>query len=337
MKTIIITGGLGFIGSNFIEMILTNPQYHNVKIINIDCDMLNRKNHKHLLHIPQINNTQRYQYKNANICNLTKMQALIYFHRPDKIIHFAAETHVDYSIKNPENYVKSNVYGTINLLIAASKYYNKLLNEQQKKNFRFHHISTDEVFGDFPINSTQKFTEDSKYYPSSPYSATKASADMLVHAWHKSYGLPISISNCSNNYGKYQDNSKLIPKVINHCLKEEIIPIHGSGEYIRDWIHVEDHCRGILAILENLEKTNNEIFLFGGQCERSNLYIINYICDLMDKNRPRKNGKSYKQLQKFVENRIGQDNRYAIDNTKANTILNWYPQKKLQDSLIQLI
>lgn len=337
MKTIIVTGGLGFIGSNFIEMVLTDPRYKDVKIVNIDCDNFNRKNHKHLSHIPQIYDKSRYQYKNANICNLTKMQALIYLHRPDKIVHFAAETHVDLSIQSPNEYAKSNVLGTMNLLIASSKYYNRLLNDEQKKQFRFHHISTDQVFGDFPIDSNQKFTQNSKYYPSSPYSATKASADMIVHAWHRSYGLPISISNCSNNYGKYQDNTKLIPKVINHCLKEETIPIHGSGQYIRDWIHVEDHCRGILTILDNLDKTDNETFLFGGDCERSNIYIINYICELMDKMKPRKNGKSYKQLQKFVQNRVGQDNRYAIDNTKSNTVLGWYPQRNLQDSLIELI
>lgn len=337
MKTILITGGLGFIGSNFIQMVLTDQKYKDIKIINIDCDQLGRINHKHLSHIEAIKDLNRYQFKLANICNLTKMQALIYLHRPDKIVHFAAETHVDFSIETPQKYVKSNVVGTMNMLIASSKYYNKLLNEQQKREFRFHHISTDQVFGDFPVNSIQKFTEHSKYKPSSPYSATKAGADMLVHAWYRSYGLPVSISNCSNNYGKYQDPSKLIPKVIKHCLREQFIPIHGTGEYIRDWIHVEDHCRGILMILENLQKTHNETFLFGGQCERSNINIINYICELLDMMRPRKDGKSYKELQKFVGNRIGQDNRYAIDNTKSNIVLGWYPQKTLQDSLIELI
>lgn len=337
MKTILITGGLGFIGSNFIQMILTDQKYKDIKIVNIDCDQLGRKNHKHLSHIEAIKDLNRYQYKYANICNLTKMQALIYFHRPDKIVHFAAETHVDCSIEKPQLYVKSNLIGTMNMLIASSKYYNKILSDQQKKQFRFHHISTDQVFGDFSINSIQKFTEESKYNPSSPYSATKAGADMLVHAWHRSYGLPISISNCSNNYGKYQDESKLIPKVIGHCLREQPIPIHGTGQYIRDWIHVEDHCRGILMIIENLQKTQNQTFLFGGQCERSNLQIIDIICQIMDEQRPRNIGSSYKDLKTFVQNRVGQDNRYAIDNTKSNNVLRWYPQRKLQESLIQLI
>lgn len=337
MKTILITGGLGFIGSNFIQMLLTDSKYNHIKIINVDCDQLHRKNHKHLSHIQAIKDITRYQYKDANICNLTKMQALIYFHRPDKIVHFAAETHVDFSIKTPQAYIKSNVLGTMNMLIASSKYYNKLLNDQQKRQFRFHHVSTDEVFGDFPIDSLQKFTQMSKYYPSSPYSATKASADMLVHAWHRSYGLPVSISNCSNNYGKYQDQSKLIPKVIGHCLRQQNIPIHGSGLYVRDWIHAVDHCRGIMMILQNLQKTDNQTFLFGGDCQRSNLYIIDLICEVMDECRPRANYQPYKELKQYVANRVGQDNRYAIDSTKAGTILGWSPVESLRDTIMELV
>lgn len=318
-------------------MILTDPKYNNVKILNIDCDQLKRKDHKHLSHISAINDPSRYQYKNVNICNLTKVEALIYFHRPDKIVHFAAETHVDLSIQSPEKYARTNVLGTMNMLIASSKYYNRMLTTEQKRQFRFHHISTDQVFGDFPIDSQQKFTQNSKYFPSSPYSATKASADMLVHAWHRSYGLPISISNCSNNYGKYQDDSKLIPKVINHCLREESIPIHGTGQYIRDWIHALDHCRGIMYILQNLQKTDNQTFLFGGDCQRSNLYIVDLICEIMDKYKSRANHQSYKQLKKFGINRIGQDNRYAIDNTKSTKILGWSPVESLHDTIEELI
>lgn len=335
MKTIIVTGGLGFIGSNFIEMVLTNPKYKGVKIINIDNDSFNRKNHKHLEHIKQISDKNRYEYKCASICNLTKMQALIYFHRPDKIVHFAAETHVDYSISEPQKHVKSNVVGTMNMLIASSKYYNRLLNDEQKKQFRFHHISTDQVFGDFPIDSLQKFTQDSKYRPSSPYSATKASADMLVHAWSRSYGLPISISNCSNNYGRYQDESKLIPKVIGHCFRKEPIPIHGTGLYIRDWIHAKDHCRGILMILQNLQKTQGQTFLFGGDCQKSNLWIIDTICQIMDQKYPMQ--VSYKTLKTFVDNRVGQDNRYAIDNSNSYRVLGWKSIYNLNETIEQMV
>ncbi len=319
-------------------MMLTNPKYPDLKIINIDNDQFNRKSHKHLKHISKIlQNKDRYQYKDANICNLSKMESLVYLHRPDKIIHFASQTHVDKSINDPYRYVKSNVLGTMNMLIASSKYYNSILTDQEKKEFRFHHISTDQVFGDFPIQSSQKFTESSKYYPSSPYSATKAGADMLVYAWNRSYNLPISISNCSNNYGKYQDNSKLIPKVINSCLQEKTIPVHGSGQYIRDWLHVEQHCRGILYILQNLQKTNNQVFLFGGNCQISNISIINTICDFFDKMKPRIGNKSYRDLIQYVQNRPGQDLRYAVDITKSKNILNWMPTKNIYNQIQILI
>ncbi len=336
MKTILITGGLGFIGSNFIQILLTDHKYKDVKIINIDNDQLNRKNHKHLQHLSQ-QMKKRYQYKPTNICNLNKMQALIYLHRPDKIVHFAAQTHVDFSIQTPQKYVKSNIVGTMNMLIASSKYYNVLLNDQQKKRFRFHHVSTDQVFGDFQIQSQQKFTQNSAYKPSSPYSATKAGSDMLVMAWARSYGLPISISNCSNNYGKYQDDSKLIPKVIKHCINNQPIPIHGSGLYVRDWIHVKDHCYGILSILQNLDLTNNKRYLFGGDCQKKNIQIINMICDQFDKQYSRSKNQSFHSLKTYSPNRVGQDKRYAIDNNLAKKELNWNPRRIIQVQIKQLI
>lgn len=338
MKTLLITGGLGFIGSHFIQMLFTNEKYKDIiKIINVDKDLLNRKKHNHLSHLKQIKNQKQYLYREVDICDSVKMQALIYLHRPDKIVHFAAETHVDCSIQTPELHTHTNILGTVSMLIAASKYYNILLNDEQKKNFRFHHISTDEVYGDIPIQATYKFNQNSRYNPSSPYSATKAGSDHLVKAWHRTYGLPISISNCSNNYGRYQDDTKLIPRVVKLCLNQQPITIHGTGQYIRDWILAEDHCRGILDILQNLQLTNNQQYLFGGECQRSNIYIIDLICQILDKIYPRKNRQSYKQLKVFIENRKGQDLKYAIDNTKVNTQLDWNISTQIEQNLQQII
>ncbi len=336
MKTILITGGLGFIGSNFIQMVF-NKYGKTIRIVNVDKDTLGRKDHKHFKHIPQIHNKELYLYREADICNLTKMQALIYFYRPQIIVNFAAETHVDQSIQTPQQYAQTNILGTTALLIAASKYYNYLLDDVQRKKFRFHHISTDEVFGDLALNCKDKFTQNTIYNPSSPYSATKAGSDHLVRAWGRTYGLPYSISNCSNNYGKYQDDTKLIPKVIKACMNQQQITIHGTGQYVRDWIHVQDHCEGILKILDDLQLTHNETYLFGGQCQKSNLQVIDLICEIMDKKNPRKNGKSYKELKIFVQNRAGQDLKYSIDCSKAKQQLGWIPQSKFEQKVELLI
>lgn len=336
MKTIIVTGGLGFIGSNFIQMMF-QKYGDQLRIINIDKDTLNRKDHKHLNHIKQIHNQKTYIFKQVDICNTTKIQRLMFFYKPINIVHFAAESHVDTSIQTPKKHAQTNIFGTISLLIASSKYYNSILTDSEKKNFRFHHISTDQVFGDLSLTSNCKFNQSSIYNPSSPYSATKAGSDMLVRAWGRTYGLPWSISNCSNNYGKYQDKSKLIPKVINLCIKEQPITIHGTGQYIRDWIDVRDHCCGIIKILQNLQLTNNKTYLFGGDYQKSNLFIIDLICQNMDKILPRNNNESYKNLKTFVQNRQGQDLKYAIDSSKSKQQLNWKLNGNLRYSVEELI
>lgn len=321
MKTILITGGLGFIGSNFIQMIF--EKYNsNVKIINIDKDTLGRHDHNHLKHISQISDPKCYLYRQVDICDTAKMQALIYLYRPDKIIHFAAQSHVDVSIETPQKHAHTNILGTISILIAASKYYNLLLDDNSKKEFRFHHVSTDEVFGDLPLDSKDQFTQSTQYNPSSPYSATKGGSDHLVRAWGRTYGLPYSISNCSNNYGKYQDDTKLIPKIIKQCLNKEPITVHGTGEYIRDWIYVLDHCQGILKILENLEVTRNKTYLFGGNCEMSNMEVILSIIDAISEQDNEYREKLVSNI-RYVENRQGQDYKYSINSAKSKTELNW--------------
>lgn len=326
-----VTGGLGFIGSNFIQM-LFEKFGNNIKIINIDKDTLGRRDHKHLQHIPQIGNEKYYLHRQVDICDASKIQALIYLHRPDKIVHFAAESHVDVSIQTPQKHAHTNILGTISLLIAASKYYNALLNADQKRQFRFHHISTDQVFGDLALDSKEQFTQKSPYNPSSPYSATKAGSDHLVRAWGRTYGLPYSISNCSNNYGKYQDDTKLIPKIIKQCLNNQPITVHGTGQYIRDWIYVRDHCQGILKILQNLELTDNKTYLFGGEDELSNLFVIQTIIKELEKT-----GNSLMSNIRYVENRRGQDRRYSISNKKSINELNWKPTIKLVQFLPELI
>ncbi len=334
MITILITGGLGFIGSHFIEQ--SYKKYGNkIRIINVDKDTLHRSNHKHLKHIQQIHNKQNYIFYKLNICNTKKIYNILLEYKPEIIIHFAAESHVDSSIEFPQKHTKTNIIGTNSLLIASSKYYNMILNNQQKQRFRFHFISTDEVFGDLSIDSNEKFNEETKFNPSSPYSATKAGAQHLVRAWNKTYNLPYSISNCSNNYGKYQDQSKLIPKVINACINNKIITVHGTGKYIRDWIAVEDHCNAIQLIMENLDKTKNKTYLIGSGLQLTNLQVIDYICEIFDKLKPLSNNKSYKDNKVFVQNRAGQDLRYSINSDKIIRELNWSVKidfyKKIQE------
>lgn len=335
-KKILITGGLGFIGSNFIQLLFSRYG-NNIQIINIDKDTLGREDHRHLQHIQQIHNPKTYLHRKVDICDCSKIQALVYLHRPDKIVHFAAQSHVDRSIQTPDQHARTNIMGTTSMLIAASKYYNVLLNQQQKKEFRFHHISTDEVFGDLPLNGTQKFNRNTLYNPSSPYSASKAGADHLVRAWSRTYNLPYSISNCSNNYGKYQDDTKLIPIIINQCLNDQIITVHGTGQYIRDWIHVLDHCEGILTILNNLQISHNKTFLFGGQRELMNIDLIRNICKIFDEKIPLKDGRKYQQNIRFVQNRKGQDLKYSVNITQTTEQLGWIPKRHIQNELQNLI
>lgn len=248
-------------------------------------------------------------------------------------MHLAAESHVDRSIDGPGVFIETNVVGTFRLLNAALTYWGEL-DSAQKEHFRFHHISTDEVFGDLPFDQGI-FTEETPYAPSSPYSASKAASDHLVRAWHKTYGLPVVLSNCSNNYGPYHFPEKLIPLVILNAVYEKPLPVYGSGANVRDWLYVEDHARALTLVLT--KGTIGESYNIGGRAERTNLSVVENICDILDVKRPRANGQSYRELISFVADRPGHDKRYAIDASKIERELGWIPQESFESGLSKTI
>jgi len=313
-KNILVLGGSGFIGSNFIRCNILNE---NNNILNID--KLTYASSQDSLH--SIFNNSSYAFLKGDICNTEFIKKNIERFKPDFIVNFAAESHVDKSISNHSEFIESNIIGVYSLLEAVRDYYDKL--EIDKKNsFRFLQVSTDEVYGSLELNA-DSFTESNKYDPSSPYSASKAASDHLVMAWHKTYGLPILITNCSNNYGPYQFPEKLIPLIIMNCLMEKNLPVYGNGENVRDWIHVSDHCTAILKVLENGVVGNS--YNIGSEYELTNLEIINKICKIMDSKVPRKNNLLYNQLITFVKDRPGHDFRYAINNSKVKEHTGWLP------------
>ncbi|MEN8788190.1 MAG: dTDP-glucose 4,6-dehydratase, partial [Flavobacteriaceae bacterium] len=312
-KSILITGGAGFIGSNFIAYIL--EQNENVRIINLD----KLTYAGDLTNLAEIENNKRYNFVHGDIADRHLVDDLFDKYGIDGVFHFAAESHVDNSIDNPDNFVETNIMGTYVLLESARKYWRPSLRSESKN--RFHHISTDEVYGS--LGNEGFFTEQTPYAPNSPYSATKAAADFLVRSYHHTYGLNVVTSNCSNNYGPKQHDEKLIPTIIRSAIKGDAIPIYGKGNNVRDWLFVEDHCRAILEIY-NRGKTG-ETYLVGGNNERNNLYIANTICELLDNIRPRSSG-SYKTQIEFVEDRPGHDFRYAIDASKIEKELHWKPE-----------
>ncbi len=311
MKTILVTGGLGFIGSNFVIQEINAGN----RIINLD-KVTYAANFEN---VKEVDSNKNYHFIKGDICDANLVKKIFDENKIDWVAHFAAESHVDNSISKPSEFIETNIIGTYNLLQNALQYYRNTKDEA----FRFLHISTDEVFGSLEENS-DKFNEDTKYDPSSPYSASKASSDHLVKAWHRTYGLPILMTNCSNNYGPRQHKEKLIPKTIFCCLEEKPIPIYGNGKNIRDWIFVEDHCKGIKLTLE--KGRVGESYLFGGNCEKNNLEVVNIICEEMDKRKPRKNGASYKNLISFVNDRLGHDFRYAINGRKAEKEFGYNPK-----------
>ena len=305
---IIITGGCGFIGSNYT---LSQVLDMNNTILNID----KLSYAGNINNLKSINDHPNYAFIEGDICDQLVVEEAIHSFKPDAIVHFAAESHVDRSINNPIQFVKTNILGTANLLNAANKYYSEIKNK-----FRFVHVSTDEVFGSDKDNL---FTENSPYNPSSPYSASKAAADHLVRAWYKTYSFPSIITNCSNNYGPYQYPEKLIPLMITNCLDNKPLPIFGDGKNIRDWLFVEDHCLAINQVLKygNIGETYN----IGGNNEITNNEIVKTICFILDELRPREDNKSYTSLISYVKDRPGHDFRYAIDNSKIIKELNWNP------------
>lgn len=318
---ILVTGGAGFIGSALCRH-LVNKGYD---VFNID-KLTYAGN---LQSLKTLVGKQNYHFYQLDICDSDAVFEILENEQIDAIMHLAAESHVDRSILGPSAFIETNIVGTFRLLEAARRYFEKLAPTKQKT-FRFHHISTDEVFGDLPFDSGI-FTEQTPYNPSSPYSASKASSDHLVRAWYHTYGLPTVISNCSNNYGPYHFPEKLIPLVILSALDEKPLPIYGEGKNIRDWLYVEDHARALETIVRHGKI--GESYNVGGHNERTNLQVVESICGILDVLKPRANGKSYRELITFVKDRAGHDRRYAIDPTKIMTELHWKPQETFDTGL----
>ena len=321
-NTILITGGCGFIGSNFIQYILANTKYQNV--INLD-KLTYAGNLNNLLDIQK---DERYIFIQGDICDHNCVRNIFKEYIPNVVVHFAAESHVDRSIDGPQQFIQTNIIGTSVLLQESLDYYIHL-NKSFRSKFKFHHISTDEVFGS--LGEGGYFSESTAYDPSSPYSASKASSDHLVRAWHRTFGLPVTISNCSNNYGPYQFPEKLIPLMILNCLAEKPLPVYGTGENVRDWLYVQDHCDAINLVLQ--KGIIGETYNVGGNNEIQNIQIIKDICTILDEVKPAESGKSYHQLITFVKDRPGHDFRYAIDSTKLQSELNWSPKETFETGL----
>lgn len=318
MNNVIVTGGAGFIGANYIHHLLADPAFTG-KVMNIDV-LTYAGNLQSLEDIEARYGGRRYFFEQADICDAAAINRIISGFYPDTIVNFAAESHVDRSIDGPLQFVQTNVMGTAILLSAALEYYKKLA-DADKAGFRFHHVSTDEVYGS--LGETGMFTEDTHYDPSSPYSASKASSDHLVRAWQRTFGLPVSISNCSNNYGAYQFPEKLIPLMILNCLAHKPLPVYGKGLNVRDWLYVTDHCEAINTIIRR--GRTGETYNIGGNNEMKNIDIVTTICHILDELEPSSSLNSYTELITYVTDRPGHDLRYAIDATKIATELGWTP------------
>ncbi|WP_228853123.1 dTDP-glucose 4,6-dehydratase [Aegicerativicinus sediminis] len=327
MKNILVTGGAGFIGSNFIEYYL--QEYPKDKIINLDLltyagDLENLK---------EVETNPNYTFIKGDICDSDLVESIFKDYNITDVIHFAAESHVDNSIKNPDAFIRTNVFGTFNLINNAYRYWmhGPFEGKVGFEESRFHHISTDEVYG--TLGDSGLFEETTPYAPNSPYSASKASSDFIVRSYHHTYGLNVVTTNCSNNYGPKQHDEKLIPTIIRKAVSGENIPIYGDGKNIRDWLYVRDHCTGIdLAFRKG---KSGETYNVGGRNERNNLYIANTICDLLDEIQP-KNG-SYKNQIKFVTDRPGHDFRYAIDASKLESELGWKADENFESGIRKTI
>ncbi len=312
---ILVTGGAGFIGANFILDWLKDP--HAEDIINLD-KLTYAGN---LATLASLKNDSRHHFVQGDIGDRTLVARLLQEHQPRAIVNFAAESHVDRSIHGPADFIHTNIVGTFHLLECAREYWSSLP-EDPKRKFRFHHVSTDEVYGSLAPTASA-FTETHPYEPNSPYSASKAASDHLARAWFHTYGLPVVTTNCSNNYGPYHFPEKLIPLVILNAINGKLLPIYGDGQQVRDWLYVCDHCSAIRAVLAH--GTLGETYNIGGWNEKTNLDVVNTICQILDELRPRADGQSYAQQITFVKDRPGHDRRYAIDARKIERELGWRP------------
>lgn len=329
MKSILVTGGAGFIGANFVPYFA--KKYSDYKVINLD-KLTYAGN---LENLTDVEGCANYQFVHGDICDRELVEKLFKEHDIRGVIHFAAESHVDNSITGPKAFIETNIVGTFTLIDVARNYWMEAPHKVRAgyEDCRFHHISTDEVYG--ALGETGYFTETTPYDPSSPYSAAKASSDLLVRAYHRTYGMNVTISNCSNNYGPKQHPEKLIPKIISNALGEKNIPIYGDGKNVRDWLYVLDHCKAIDLIFH--KGKSGETYNIGGHNEKNNLEIVDAICAILDREMPRKSGGSYKDLVVFVSDRPGHDRRYAIDATKLETELGWKADENFASGIVKTV
>jgi len=325
MKNILVTGGLGFIGSNFIRLLLKNGEFDQV--INFDKQTY-AGNPENLQDLEKENS---YHFIQADICDGNSVLQALEGYEIDAVVNFAAESHVDRSIDGPEPFVHTNVVGTLRLLESTKSYLAEVAGDKRDA-FRFLHVSTDEVYGSLKPEDPA-FCETTPYAPNSPYSASKASADHLVRAYHHTFGLPVLTTNCSNNYGPYQFPEKLIPLMILNACEGKSLPIYGDGSNIRDWLHVEDHCSGILSVLR--KGRAGETYCIGGASEKTNMEVIDTLCDILDRHHPI--GAPHNQLKTFVTDRPGHDHRYAIDFSKIKNELGWQPSYSFEEGMEQTV
>ncbi|MFW2148703.1 dTDP-glucose 4,6-dehydratase [Acinetobacter sp. TY1] len=319
---VLVTGGAGFIGSAVVRHIIKNTQD---EVLNID-KLTYAGNLESLAEVDQ---DPKYQFAQIDICDAEALTQAFLTFQPNLIMHLAAESHVDRSIDGPAEFITTNIVGTYTLLEVARKYWMQL-NEQEKQQFRFHHISTDEVYGDLD-GTDDLFTETTSYAPSSPYSASKASSDHLVRAWHRTYNFPVIVTNCSNNYGPYHFPEKLIPLVILNALDGKPLPVYGKGNQIRDWLYVEDHARALYKVVT--EGEIGETYNIGGHNEKQNIEVVKTICKILDELKPQANHEAYDKLITFVKDRPGHDLRYAIDASKIANELGWKPKETFETGI----
>jgi len=326
VRTLIVTGGAGFIGSNFVHFILN--QHKDMRVIVLD-QLTYAGN---LDSLGKVEGNPQYAFVHGDICDAALVKQLFTDYQPSGVVHFAAESHVDRSIDGPADFIRTNINGTFTLLEAARQYLGDKADEL-KGNFRFLHVSTDEVYGS--LGATGYFTEETPYAPNSPYSASKASSDHLVRAYYHTYGLPVLMTNCSNNYGPYQFPEKLIPLMLLNALEGKALPVYGTGQNVRDWLYVEDHCSAILKVLES--GVPGEKYNIGGHNEKTNLDIVHMLCDILDCRKPRTDGKSYRDQITFVKDRPGHDMRYAIDASKIQKELGWIPAETFETGIVKTV